>query len=302
MGRLIVAVVALLAALVASGARAESWKLVNANSPYPEGPLWFQGRLHYVEYAAHTVMTWDGHDNRVLWKQDGCGPSGLAPYRDGLLITCYDSNTLVLIDPAGHTELTIDQDAAGQPFKGPNDFAPDGKGGLYVSMSGTFDVAAPIEGKVYHLAPGGRLTPVAADIHYANGMALTDGGRTLLVAEMLAQRVLRFEVNPDGTLGRRFVHFRLEDIVPTPEGADGYYGPDGLKVDDRGNIYVAQNGGGAVLVVDPAGKKLLRRLPVGSRYVTNLGFGPSEDTIYVTAANDPWHPPYPGVVYEVANR
>ena len=283
-------------------AAANSWKVVNDHSFYPESPLWSGGRLLYVEYAAHTVMAWDGHENRQVWKQDGCGPSGLAPWRDGLLITCYNSNSLVLIGTDGSTKLTIAKDAAGQPFLGPNDFAEDGKGGVYISMSGPYDVTAPIQGKVYHLDAAGTLTKVADDIHYSNGMALTNGGKTLLVAEMLAQRVLRFDVNPDGTLGQRWVFLRLRDLLPEPQGADAYYGPDGLKVGKSGDIYVAENGGGSVLVVDPGGKKLLRRLPVGSKYVTNVGFGPTEDVVYVSAADDPWNAPYPGKVYEVPNR
>ena len=277
--------------VVAGPAAAESWKLVNDHSFYPESPLRFGGRLLYVEYAAHTVMAWDGHENRQVWKQEGCGPSGLAPWRDGLLVTCYDSNSLVLIGTV-----------AGQPFLGPNDFAEDGKGGVYVAMSGGYDVTAPIQGKVYHLDAAGTLTKVADDIHYSNGMALTNGGKTLLVAEMLAQRVLRFDVNPDGTLGQRWVFLRLRDLVPEPQGADAYYGPDGLKVGKDGDLYIAENGGGEVLVTDPSGKKLLRRLPVGSKYVTNVGLGPDEDVAYVSAADDPWNAPFPGKVYEVLNR
>jgi sugar lactone lactonase YvrE len=310
-GRLFAALVVMLAAAVPAVADEPvtappppppPWKLINDKSFYPESPLWYGDKLYYVEYAAHAVVTWDGRENRQIWKQDGCGPSGLTLFRNGFLVACYDSNSLVLIDGAGNITLKIDKDAGGQPLKGPNDFADDGKGGLYVSMSGAYDVAAPIEGKIYHLDAAGTLTRVADDIHYANGMALAEGGRTLLVAEMLAQRVLRIEVKPDGTLGQRWVFLRMRDIVPDPEGADGYYGPDGLKVGPDGNVYIAQNGGGAVLVVDPTGKKLLRRLPVGSKYVTNLGLGPGGNPVYVTAATDPWKAPFPGEVYEVQNR
>ena len=50
-------------------AAADSWKLVNDHSFYPESPLWSGGRLLYVEYAAHTVMAWDGHENRQVWSR-----------------------------------------------------------------------------------------------------------------------------------------------------------------------------------------------------------------------------------------
>jgi gluconolactonase len=283
-------------------AAAEASRTVNGKASYPEGPLWFGGRLLYVEYAAHTVMAWDGQRNVQFWRQEGCGPAALAPYAGGLLVTCYDANALVLVSTDGRTLRTIDKDADGSTLLGPNDLAEDGRGGLYVSLSGVYDVAAPIRGEVAHLDAAGGLQRLAGGIHYANGLALTDGGRTLLVAEMLAARVLRFEVTAGGGLGERRVFARLKDLVPDPPDADAYYGPDGLKVDAAGNVYIAQNGGASVLVADPGGKTLLRRLPVRARYVTNLAFGPTGDVLYVTAATDPLNAPYPGEVYEVPNR
>ena len=283
-------------------AGAEPWRLVNGASFYPEGPLWHEGRLLYVEYAAHTVMMWDGQSNRELWRQTGCGPAGLAPYREGLLVTCYDAGTLVLIGSDGRTRETIDRNGEGRALLGPNDLAEDGKGGLYISMSGVYDAAAPIQGEVHHLDETGRLRRLADDIHYSNGLALAEGGRVLLVAEMLAARVLRFEVSADGSLGNRTVFVRLKDLVPDPPDADAYYGPDGLKVGKNGDVLLAQNGGGAVLVVDPTGKSLKHRLPVGAKYVTNVAFGADEATLFVTAAIDAWKAPYPGAVYQIDNR
>jgi gluconolactonase len=302
LAHLLAAAVLLLGRPAAAVAAEDSWKTVNGESFYPEGPLWSGGRLLYVEYAAHTIVAWDGQRNVRLWRQEGCGPAALAPYRGGLLVTCYDANTLVLVSRDGRTLGTIGKAADGGALLGPNDLAEDGRGGLYVSLSGVYDAAAPIRGEVAHLDAAGNLRRLAGAIHYANGLALVEGGKALLVAEMLAARVLRFEVAADGALGERRVFARLKDLVPDPPDADAYYGPDGLKADRAGNVYIAQNGGASVLVADPGGKTLLRRLPVRARYVTNLAFGASEDVLYVTAATDPWHPPYPGEVYEVPNR
>lgn len=281
---------------------AEPVKVINPTSFYPESPLWLDDRLLYVEYAAHTLMSWDGKESRAIWKKEGCGPSAVAPFGNDLLITCYDSNTLERVSREGVSLESIVTDSEDAEFIGPNDLAPDGKGGLYVSMSGTFDVKAPVEGTVYHMARDGTLDLVAENIHYANGLALAADGHWLLVAEMLAARVLRFEVLEDGGLGERRIFARLKDLVPDPEGADPYYGPDGIKVDKAGNVYIAQNGGGSVLVTDPAGERLLRQIKVPGKHVTNMGFGATEDTLFVTAAIDPWNAPYPGEVYEVPNR
>ena len=229
------------------------------------------------------------------------GPAALAKVPEGLLVTCYDTSTLVTISLDGKTLDTTDSAKAGVSLKGVNDLAPDGKGGIYMSASGVFDVAAPIEGTVVYRAPDGSFHEVANDIHYSNGMAVTDGGKSLLVSEMLAARVLKFDVAADGSLSNRRVFVRLKDVVADPEGADAYYGPDGLKVGASGNVYIAQNGGASILVVSPEGK-LVRQLPVPGKYVTNVGFGADEGTLIVTAATDPWNAPYPGEVYLVENK
>jgi len=277
-------------------------KTINPSTFYPEGPLWFNGRLYYVEYSNHTVMTWDGRENRQIWKQEGCGPAAIIDTADGdLLVSCYDANTLVRINPDGQTQNTIPADSSGDPFVGPNDFARDVDGGIYFSASGVFDAAAAIRGRIYYLAPDGSIRPVAYLVHYANGLALTDGGKTLLASEHLAARVLRFDVRDNGTLVNRRVFQRLRDIAPEPADADAYTGPDGLKVDSKGNVYICQYGAGRVLVTDSAGK-LLRTIHVPGKYVTNVNFGPTEDVLYITAATDAWNAPYPGELYEVANR
>ena len=69
----------LLVTLVSLAARAQS---VGELSPittasYPEGPVWFEGRLLYVEYPSGGVKSWDGAQRTTFWNNTGCGASGL---------------------------------------------------------------------------------------------------------------------------------------------------------------------------------------------------------------------------------
>jgi sugar lactone lactonase YvrE len=291
-----------LALIMGTGALAGEAEVIVEDASFPEGPLWHDGQLYYVEYGADTVMRWDGKANTQVWRQEGCGPSAVVGIGDGrFLVTCYDANTLVEITPAGETLKTLTEAREGQPFVGPNDAVVDGDGGIYFSASGVWDIAAPIDGKIFYIAPDGTISEVANDIHYSNGLALSPDGRTLYASEMAAQRVLRFEVNDDGTLGDRHLFARLGDLAADPQGVDIYMGPDGLKTDSAGNLYIAQFEGGRVLVANPAGE-LIRSLTVPAPYVTNLTFGESEDVVFVTAASDAWNEPYPGQVYQLENR
>ena len=277
--------------------------LVDAAAAYPEGPLWRDGKLLYVEYAGPGIKMWDGKHAGSYWSGEHCGASGLIAYRrDHLLVACYDANEIVELDEAGKQIRAIGKDSAGKRFIGPNDFAADGAGGIYVSASGVYDLKAPISGTILYLAPDrpralGTLVEVADLIHYSNGLALSKDGKSLLVSEMLAGRILSFPVKTDGTLGPRTVWARMQDLAPPTAHEDAYNGPDGLKLGPDGNYYIAQNGSGRVLVVSEA-KKLVRIISVPTPYVTNMNFGADgADTVYITGVFDPWKAPFPGAVY-----
>jgi gluconolactonase len=272
---------------------------IDPEARYPEGPLWDQGRLLYVEYAGDGIKAWDGKHPTAYWRKDHCGANALIHFHgDHLLVACYDGNYLVELDAQGKELRTIVKDSAGKPFAGPNDFSTDGHGGVYFSASGVYDIKAPITGAVLHLSADGReLRPVADTIHYSNGLTLSKDGKHLLVAEMLAGRILSFPIEADGNLGPRVVWARLQDLAPPTPHEDAYNGPDGIKLGPDGNYYIAQNGSGRVLVVSED-KKLVRMIEVPTPYVTNVGFGPGgADTVYITGAFDQWKPPFPGAVY-----
>jgi len=172
-----------------------------AAAAYPEGPLWRDGKLLYVEYAGPGIKIWDGSRAAAYWRGEHCGASGLISYRrNHLLVACYDMNAIVELDENGKQIRVIDKDGASKPFIGPNDFTADGAGGIYFSASGIYDLKAPISGTILHLAPGtDTLVEVANLIHYSNGLTLAKDGKNLLVAEMLAGRILSFPIGAGGT-------------------------------------------------------------------------------------------------------
>ena len=294
-----VLVLFLIACVTRVGIACAGVDVIDAHARYPEGPLWDHGRLLYVEYAGDDIKAWDGTEPKIYWHKEHCGANALIHFRDDhILVACYDGNYLVELDANGKEVRTITKDSSGKPFIGPNDFTADGHGGIYFSASGVYDVKAPITGAVLHLSANGEdVREVANTIHYSNGLTLSKNGQQLLVAEMLAGRILAFPIQADGALGPRIVWARLQDLAPPTANEDAYNGPDGLKVGPDGNYYIAQNGSGRVLVVNEE-RKLVRMIEVPTPYVTNVGFPPTgADTLYITGAFDQWKPPFPGAVY-----
>ena len=284
--------------LAGGSALADQVAAVDRDAHYPEGPLWRDNKLFYVEYSASNIKNWDGKRTAIYWHKDGCGANSLISWNSHLLVACYDDNSLVELDGSGKQIREIRADSSGKSFAGPNDFCSDGHGGIYFSASGVYDLKAPITGAVLHITADGKtITEVANTIHYSNGLTLASDQQHLLVAEMLAGRVLSFPIEADGKLGPRTVWARLEDLAPATPHEDAYNGPDGLKLGPDGNYYIAQNGSGRVLVVSEE-KKLVRTIDVPTPFVTNMAFGPEgANVVFVTGAFEQWKAPFPGAVY-----
>ena len=277
-------------------------QVLNPDVHFPEGPVWYHGKLYYVEYDRNSVTTWDGKVNAIFWSQKGCGPSAvIVTARGEFLTTCYDSNTIGRIAADGKTLPPFSHDKDGHPFVGPNDFAPDAHGGMYFTTSG--DPGPAINGKVYYLAANGTISLEASDVHSANGLAVSRDGKILYVVETEGHRLLQFKIGPGSTLSDRRVFVNLDDL--THNAAHLY--PDGVKIDSKGQIYIGQNPhdihaplAGTIFVVNADGK-LLRKLTLPSPGVPNLAFSPDEKTLYVTALDQIDKPPYQGKLYSIAN-
>ena len=289
------------AATLALAAQAAEIKVINNDAHFPEGPVWYHDKLYYVEYDRNTVDSWDGTKNEVFWHHDGCGPSAVLPDSHGdFLVTCYDSGTIGRIAPDGKTLPPYVRDQAGAPFMGPNDFAADQRGGTFFTASG--HEGPTIDAKLFHIAGDGTVTLAAADLHNANGLAVSNDGKTLYLIETEENRLLAFDLGPDATLSNRRVFLQLNDMFPKQP----HIWPDGVKIDAKGELYIGQSprspdAPGKIIVVDAAAK-LLRTIAVPSVSMPNLAFGPGEKVIYVMALDQIDKSPYHGKVYEVPNE
>jgi gluconolactonase len=285
-------------------AHADGIKVLNDDAHFAEGPIWYHGKLYYVEYDRNSVTVWDGARNSIFWSKPGCGPSAvLATARGEFLATCYDNGTIGRISADGKDLPPYSHDKDGNPFVGPNDFAPDHRGGIYFTCSGT--VPGPvIDGKIFYIASDGTISQKAADVHSANGIVVSNDGKTLYAIETEEHRLIQFRIGPDGSLSERRVFLNVDDLTHNV----GHIYPDGVKIDSKGHLYIGQNPrdvhaplAGTIFVVDAAGK-LLRKLTLPSPGVPNLALSADEKTVYVVALDQVDKSPYHGKVYAVPNR
>ena len=293
----------LVLATAASFARADELRVLNDDVHFAEGPIWYHGKLYYVEYDRNSVTTWDGTKNTIFWSKPGCGPSAVIPTAQGeFLTTCYDSGTIGRISADGKDLPPFTHAKDGTPFVGPNDFAPDRHGGIYFTCSGTAPGPA-IDGKIFYLAADGTISQKAAEVHSANGIVVSNDGKILYAIETEDHRLIQFKIGPDASLSDRRVFLDLDELTHNV----GHIYPDGVKIDSKGQLYIGQNPrdvhaplAGTIFVVDGEGK-LLRTLKLPSPGVPNLALSPDEKTVYVMALDQLDKSPYRGKVYAIAN-
>ena len=299
-GPVLATVIFLITGAVAMPA-ADDRVVVNPKSAYPEGPVVAGNVVYYAEMGDDRVMRWDGHTNTPVWSRAGCGPTSVARGGgDTLVVLCDEEQVLVRITTAGDTVAVIKTDSDGRPFLTPNASINDTKGGIYWTSSGLFSPTAPSQGAVLYLDRTGGLHRLAEGIHYSNGVALSPDGKILYVSEHLSRRVLAYDVAADGSLSGTRVFVKLDDLVPRNDKRGWEVGADGLAVDHAGNLYIAEYGGGRLIIVDSSGP-LRGIIPFLEQYTTAAALIDGDRRIFVTAPVSFVDPQAYGEVYSVAN-
>jgi gluconolactonase len=290
--------------LLACGAVHASEVTVVSNVLGPEGPLVVDGTLYYVGWISSTLAKWDGKSSTVLDSTAHCGHNGLAlTPRKTLLVACDEQGAIMEMDLAGKRLRRWDSYGANLPMTGGiNDLVVAADGGAYATLSGPFDdPPVGVVGKVLYLAPGAqKWVEVAGDFNYANGIALSPDQKTLYVCETVGNSIKKFSVHSDGTLGDR-ANFALLNLLVPNKVESWWIGPDSMKVDRHGNVYVAQFSGGKVLKISPQGKLLHVFNIAAGDGTTNVAFDAAEKNIYVTVVKDPKDPKAVGSIVRIPN-
>ncbi|HEX8796174.1 MAG TPA: SMP-30/gluconolactonase/LRE family protein [Polyangiaceae bacterium] len=271
----------------------------------PEGPLVVDGNLYFVDFMAGTLSKWDGKTTTVLNTHAGCGHNGLALTKQKtFLLACAEQKGAIYeLDMAGKELRHWDADAKGAPFAGGvNDIVVASDGGAYATIFGPLAMKPTVVvGEILHLAPGAKnWTVVARDLNYANGIAISPDRKTLYVSETVGNCILAFTIEKDGSLSHRSNFALLSRLTPNKYGY-WWLGPDSMKVDHAGNVYVAQFFGGKVLAISPDGKLLHEFDIAAGDGTTNVAFDEGEKNLYVTVVKDPTEDKWTGSVVKIPN-
>jgi gluconolactonase len=289
-----------------AGATARNLGSVNAS----EGPAWDgRGNLYFTD--EHRITLRDSAGKIRVFREPSNDASGLLFDPQGRLMICESATRRVTrIESDGRTIVLADR-YEGMRFNSPNDLTIDSKGRIYFSdprygprddMEMRDQHGQRVEG-VYRIDAPGKVTRVIGhEVDRANGVLVSPRDQYIYVADNNnnnvegSRKLWRFGLRPDGAVepGSRKLIFDWHNGR----------GPDGVKMDGLGRLYVAAGLNkpnppyetadefkGGVYIISPEGKLLgFIRIPVDE--VTNCAFGGADwKTLFITAGGTLWSIP-----------
>jgi gluconolactonase len=273
--------------LVPAGEKLEK---LTTGSTWAEGPVWLEGRgsLRWSDIPGNQIFEYHlASKVTTTYKSDVEFTNGRTLDNDGSVIQCSHGLRRIERDRDGAIEVVVDN-WNGKKFNSPNDVVVARDGGIWFTDP-PYGIIFPREGHpgereyldhyVFRFDPvSGEVKPVVIDVEEPNGLAFSPDGTTLYVADSSAL------TNEPGSGNN---HLRAYDVVGTnckngrTFAVMGNGVPDGLRVDKRGNVWVATFDG--VHVYSPSGEEL-GWIPVPEK-VANLCFGgPEGDRIFICAS------------------
>lgn len=291
----------ILAMLATLAIAADPVKLLDTGAG--EGPAWHPEQGLF--FTGGGKITQRDRTGKVsVYREAAGGANGLLWDHQGRLVICEAANrrvTRIENSPGKVGTLTVLAERYdGKRFNSPNDLTVDSQGRIYFSdpRYGKRDNMELTEG-VYRIdAPGKVVRVLDREVDRPNGVLVSSNDRYLYVADNSnntpggARKLWRFNLHKDGSVDKasRKLLFDWESSR----------GPDGLKEDNEGRLYVAGgiNGRnafespdkyrGGVFVLTPNGK-LERFIPIPVDEVTNVAFGGSDwKTLFITAGGTLW--------------
>ena len=229
---------------------------------FTEGPAWNVGGgfLLFSDMPGDVRRRWSEADGvaEVMNPANKC--NGMVYDAEGRLLVCEHSTSTLVRESADGTREVLATHFRGKELNSPNDVVTRSDGTIY--FSDPWYGRMPVDGVerdrelgfqgVYKLSPdGGELELVVAEDQYGmpNGLCFSPDESLLYVNDTPNALIDVYDVGPDGSLSNR--RRLLGDLG---DGEVDHGAPDGMKCDERGNVWVT--GPGGVWVINPAGEHL----------------------------------------------
>lgn len=185
---------------------------------------------------------------------------------DNMFIADYVNHNILLIKK-GETKATVY--ASDSTMNQPNDIAISPNGTLYASDPNWADNTGKlwmVKDQKFHL--------LEKNMGTTNGIEVSPNGKKLYVNESVQRNIWVYDIHTDGTISNKKLLTSFTD-----------FGLDGMRCDDKGNLYVCRYGKGTVILLSPEGK-LIREIQLKGKKPSNITLGgKNENQWFVTMAD-----------------
>jgi gluconolactonase len=243
---------------------------------FAEGPVWsYDGFLLFSDTVVDKLRKLTPGSGDAVFAERAGGVMGNAYDMEGRLYTCeFRERRVTRTLKNGKIEVLAAR-FEGKRFNAPNDVVVRRDGNVYFTdpaFGAQQDTRELDFYGVYHITPKGELEVIAKWKTRPNGIALSPNGRTLYVSDSDGRSVRAYDLDGKGIASKERV------VVDKITGV-----PDGLRTDEKGNLYVAADKVYVYALSSNGPAKLLGEVPVGET-PSNLAFGdPDMETLYITA-------------------
>lgn len=279
--------------LISADAKIE---LLATGFKWSEGPVWDEksGEILFSDVPNNVIHAWKDGKVRDFMRPSGYSGDVPAWRSSGSNGLTFDAMRRLLIAEHGDRRISMVMDDGvkktvadrfeGKRFNSPNDIAVHSSGAIYFTdpiyglPKGEDDPAREIDFcGVFRVGTDGMVGLVTKELERPNGLAFSPKEKTLYVANSHGPRaiILAVSIDEDGMAAGTKVFFDTKGIA-------GKGSPDGLKVDEAGNLWAT--GPGGLLVISPEGK-LLGRVLTG-KATANVAFGGKDGKIVFMTAHD----------------
>jgi sugar lactone lactonase YvrE len=262
-------------------------QLVADGFSFTEGPRWRNDRLFVSDMFNHQVVTIDQAGQASILCDVPEQPSGLGFAPDGALLVVSQKDRRVM--RWNGSELVLWSDLSEiLPFMC-NDMVVDAAGRAYVGNFGwnSDEDPTPRETAIALVQPDGSAAVAADGLIFPNGMAISEDGGTLFVAETYGARISAFDIATDGSLRNHRIWASFTDqrfaSIHDAIGA-GVILPDGIALDAEGALWIGDAAGRAAVRVAEGGA-VVGQVATGAMtpYAVALG-GPDRRTLFICAS------------------
>lgn len=189
-------------------------------------------------------------------------PNGMKFLSDRELVIADYRNGLMRLDIISGAVSPFLERRNSERFRGVNDLSFDSRGNLYFTDQGQTGMHDPT-GRVYRLAPDGRLDLLISNAPSPNGIVLSPDEKVLYVAMTRGNSIWRIPLLEDGSVSKVGQFFT----------SYGPSGPDGLAMDVGGHLIIANPGLGWAWRLNARGEPVDIIRSVAGTSVTNVAFG-----------------------------